>query len=66
MDLLPVLNGIIRVLERPVVPLFLGVGAVLTIKTGFLQFRAFPKLSPGSIPPSLLPVFLQENRSPNG
>jgi len=42
-DLLPVLKGIIKVLERPVVILFLSVGAILTIKTGFLQFRVFPK-----------------------
>ena len=42
-DLLFILKGIIEVLERPVVFLFLSVGIILTIKTGFLQLRAFPK-----------------------
>jgi len=37
------LTNVYQVLSRPVVPIFLGVGIILTIKTGFLQFRAFPK-----------------------
>ena len=43
MSLLNILTDVYQVLARPVVPIFLGVGVILTIKTGFLQFRAFPK-----------------------
>jgi len=43
MSVLDVLDGILRVLQRPVVIIFLSVGVVLTIKTKFLQLRAFPR-----------------------
>jgi len=43
MTVLEFLDGILRVLQKPVVPIFLGVGILLTIKTGLLQFRAFPR-----------------------
>lgn len=43
MTLLQVLTYISHILMFPMVPVFLCVGVVLTIKTRFLQFRAFPK-----------------------
>jgi len=43
MSLLCMLVDIQEVLSYLIVPLFLGVGIFLTIKTGFLQLRAFPK-----------------------
>jgi len=43
MNLILILNDIYHALSFPIVIIFLGVGIILTIKTGFLQFRAFPK-----------------------
>lgn len=43
MEILQILTEVYRVLARPIVPVFLGVGIILTIKTRFLQFRAFPR-----------------------
>ncbi|MCK5632169.1 hypothetical protein KAH94_00295, partial [bacterium] len=43
MDLFHVLSEIYYVLARPIVPIFFGAGIILTFKTKFLQFRAFPK-----------------------
>jgi len=42
MDLLVVLTRIYDVLSLPIVPVFLLVGIILTLKTRFLQLRAFP------------------------
>jgi len=43
MTVLQLFTELYRVLSRPVVPIFFGAGILLTIKTGFLQFRALPK-----------------------
>lgn len=43
MDFIEILTVIYSTLSKPVVAIFLSVGILLTIKTGFLQIRAFPK-----------------------
>lgn len=43
MDFVEILTVIYSALSKPVVAIFLSVGILLTIKTGFLQIRAFPK-----------------------
>jgi len=42
MDLLVILTRAYEVLSLPIVPVFLIVGIILTVKTRFLQLRAFP------------------------